>query len=56
DAIKAIAVPVVEVHLSDPHEREDFRHRSYVGMAADATVQGLGVQSYIVGLEKAAAL
>ena len=56
DAIKAIAVPVIEVHLSDPHEREDFRHRSFVGMAADATVQGLGAQSYIVALEKAAAL
>ncbi|GAA4035238.1 type II 3-dehydroquinate dehydratase [Parerythrobacter jejuensis] len=56
DAIKAIGVPVVEVHLSDPETREEFRHISYVGMAAAATVQGLGAQSYIVALEKAASL
>ncbi|ABC62714.1 type II 3-dehydroquinate dehydratase [Erythrobacter litoralis] len=56
DAIKAIEMPVIEVHLSDPETREDFRHISYVGMAAAATVQGLGAQSYVVALEKAAAL
>ncbi|WP_435418079.1 type II 3-dehydroquinate dehydratase [Parerythrobacter aurantius] len=56
DAIKAIELPVIEVHLSDPHEREPFRHLSYVGMAAAATVQGLGAQSYIVALEQAAEL
>ena len=56
DAIKAIELPVIEVHLSDPHEREEFRHLSYVGMAAAATVQGLGAQSYIVALEQAARL
>ncbi len=54
DAIKAIELPVIEVHLSNPHEREAFRHLSYVGMAAAATVQGLGAQSYIVALEQAA--
>ena len=56
DAIRAIQTPVVEVHLSDPSTREAFRHRSYVGMAAVATVQGLGARSYVVALEKAAAL
>lgn len=56
DAIKAITVPVIEVHLSDPSTREDFRHHSYVGMGAVADVKGLGPQSYIVALEKAAAL
>jgi 3-dehydroquinate dehydratase-2 len=56
DAIKATELPVIEVHLSNPHEREPFRHLSYVGMAAAATVQGLGAQSYIVALEQAAAL
>ncbi len=56
DAIRAIGVPVIEVHLSDPSTREDFRHRSYVGMAAIDTVQGLGARSYTVALEKAAAL
>lgn len=56
DAIKATELPVIEVHLSNPHEREEFRHLSYVGMAAAATVQGLGAQSYIVALEQAAEL
>lgn len=54
DAIKAIAVPVVEVHLSDPSTREEFRHVSYVGMGAAKTVQGHGAQSYIVALEAVA--
>lgn len=54
DAIKAITVPVIEVHLSDPKTREAFRHLSYVGMAAAATVEGLGPQSYIAALEKVA--
>ncbi|OBX18583.1 type II 3-dehydroquinate dehydratase [Erythrobacter sp. QSSC1-22B] len=56
DAIRAIALPVIEVHLSDPSQREEFRHLSYVGMAAVDTVQGLGAQSYVVALERAAAL
>jgi len=56
DAIKAIAVPVIEVHLSDPSTREAFRHHSYVGMGAVAEVKGLGPDSYLVALEKAAAL
>ena len=51
DAIKAISVPVIEVHLSDPHAREPFRHRSYVGMAAVKCVKGLGAGSYIAALE-----
>ena len=56
DAIKAISVPVIEVHLSDPATREEYRHISYVGMAAADCVQGLGSRSYAVALEKAAAL
>lgn len=56
DAIKAIDVPVIEVHLSDPAKREEFRHISYVGMGAVDCVQGLGARSYSVALEKAAAL
>lgn len=56
DAIKAIGVPVIEVHLSDPATREEFRHVSYVGMGAVDCVQGLGARSYSVALEKAAAL
>ena len=56
DAIRAITVPVIEVHLSDPSAREEFRHLSYVGMAAAARVQGMGGRGYLVALEKAAAL
>lgn len=56
DAIRAIAVPVIEVHLSDPLVREPFRQVSYVGMAAVAEVKGLGAHSYVVALEKAALL
>jgi 3-dehydroquinate dehydratase-2 len=56
DAIKAIAVPVIEVHLSDPATREPFRHLSYVGMGAVDEIKGLGPQSYLVALERAAAL
>ncbi len=56
DAIKAIELPVFEVHLSDPHTREPFRHLSYVGMAARETFQGHGAQSYILALEAAAKL
>ena len=56
DAIKAVAVPVIEVHLSNPHKREDFRHRSYIGMAAKGTVAGFGALSYLLALDAAAKL
>ncbi|MEO0032542.1 MAG: hypothetical protein RIS94_2300 [Pseudomonadota bacterium] len=56
DAIKAIRTPVIEVHLSNPHKREAFRHHSYVGMAAKGTVAGFGAASYVVALEVAARL
>jgi 3-dehydroquinate dehydratase-2 len=56
DAIRAIELPVIEVHLSDPETREPFRHLSYVGMAAIECVKGLGARSYVVALERAAAL
>lgn len=53
DAIKAIKVPVIEVHLSNPHAREEFRHKSYVGMAAKGTIAGFGPMSYMLALEAA---
>ncbi len=56
DAIKAIKVPVIEVHLSDPHKREPFRHVSYVGMAAAACFAGHGAKSYTLALDAAAKL
>jgi 3-dehydroquinate dehydratase II len=56
DAIKAITVPVIEVHLSDPHAREDFRHHSYVGIGAVACFAGFGPESYTRALDAAAKL
>lgn len=53
DAIKGITVPVIEVHLSNPHAREPFRHKSYVGMAAKGTIAGFGAMSYMLALEAA---
>lgn len=51
DAIKAIRTPVIEVHLSDPATREDFRHRSFVGMGAVRCVSGHGANSYLIALD-----
>ncbi len=56
DAIRAIRTPVIEVHLSDPVQREEFRHVSYVGMAAERIVKGMGARGYVVALEAAAGL
>ena len=54
DAIKAVRVPVIEVHLSNPHTRDAFRQKSYVGMAAKGTIAGFGAESYLLALEAAA--
>lgn len=56
DAIRSVTTPVIEVHLSNPHAREEFRHKSYVGMAALGSVAGFGAQSYLLALEAAASL
>ena len=56
DAIKGIAVPVIEVHLSNPHAREAFRHTSFVGQAAKGTISGFGARSYALALDAAARL
>lgn len=56
DAVKAITTPVIEVHLSNPHARESFRHRSHVGRAAKGTIAGFGALSYLLALEAAARL
>lgn len=53
DAIKSITVPVIEVHLSNPHKREDFRHKSYIGAAAKGTIAGFGAHSYMLAFEAA---
>lgn len=56
DAMRAIAVPVIEVHLSNPHTREAFRHTSWIAQAAKGTVAGFGADSYLLALEAAARL
>jgi 3-dehydroquinate dehydratase-2 len=56
DAIRAVTVPVIEVHLSNPHAREAFRHRSYVAKAARGTIAGFGAMSYLLALDAAARL
>ena len=56
DAIKSINVPVFEVHLSDPETREEFRHKSYIGIAAKQCFAGHGAKSYELALDAAAKL
>ncbi|MES2987178.1 MAG: type II 3-dehydroquinate dehydratase [Pseudomonadota bacterium] len=56
DAIKSIKTPVIEVHLSNPLTREEFRHESFVGRAARGTISGFGALSYMLALEAAATL
>ena len=47
DALKAVALPAVEVHLSNVNAREEFRHISYAGMACEAKYVGMGFQGYV---------
>jgi 3-dehydroquinate dehydratase-2 len=56
DAIRSIKTPVIEVHLSNPAAREEFRHKSYVAMAAKGTIAGFGATGYLLALEAAAKL
>ena len=51
DALKAVGLPAVEVHLSDVNAREPFRHHSYAGMACEAHYIGLGFQGYVEAIE-----
>ena len=54
DALKAYDGLKIELHLSNPHRREDFRHRSYVAPAADGVVAGFGALGYELALEAVA--
>ncbi len=56
DAIKGIPVPVIEVHLSNPHAREAFRHKSWIAPVARGTIAGFGPASYKLALDAAASL
>ena len=47
DALKAVSLPAVEVHISDVKEREDFRQISYAGKACEKTIMGKGFQGYV---------
>jgi 3-dehydroquinate dehydratase-2 len=56
DAVKAIAVPVIEVHLSNPQARESFRRRSYIAPVAKGSIAGFGALGYELALDAAARL
>jgi 3-dehydroquinate dehydratase-2 len=56
DAVKAIGVPVIEVHLSDPDTRESFRHTDLVAIAAARVIKGQGAHGYLLALDAAARL
>ncbi len=51
DAIKAVTAPVVEVHISNVHKREEFRHKSMISCACAGVVCGFGLDSYRLGVE-----
>ena len=53
DAVASVTVPVVEVHLSNVHAREDFRRKLVISPVAAGTIAGLGVNSYLLGLRAA---
>ena len=50
DAVKAVGIPTVEVHVSDPDGREEFRHTSYIRAACIATIKGHGLPGYVEAL------
>src|SRR4051794_36074731 len=56
DAVKAVATPVIEVHLSNPQARESFRRRSFVAPVAAGTIAGFGALGYLLALDAAAKL
>ena len=56
DALKACAFPIIEVHISNVHQRESFRHLSYVSLVASGVIAGCGTQGYLLALQRLAAL
>lgn len=56
DAIRAVTTPVVEVHISNVHAREEFRHRSMISCACRGVILGFGLDSYRLALEALIAL
>lgn len=55
DALAGVALPVVEVHISNVHKREEFRHHSFISGVADGVIAGLGVMGYSAALRYLAA-
>ena len=51
DALKAVALPAVEIHLSDVNQREPFRHISYAGLACEKSFIGLGFEGYRLAIQ-----
>jgi 3-dehydroquinate dehydratase-2 len=56
DAFRMVDKPVIEVHLSNPHQREPFRRHSYVSMVAKGVITGLGPMGYILAIDAMATL
>lgn len=56
DALNAFEGPVIEVHISNVHKRESFRHHSYVSLRADGVIAGLGTEGYQLALRRCASL
>ena len=56
DALNAFDGPVIEVHISNVHKRESFRHHSYVSLRADGVIAGCGTQGYALALRRLARL
>jgi 3-dehydroquinate dehydratase-2 len=56
DALNTFDAPVIEIHISNVHKREEFRHRSFVSMRADGVIAGFGTQGYLLALRRVARL
>jgi 3-dehydroquinate dehydratase-2 len=56
DALKAVELPIIEVHISNPYKREPFRHTSFVSPVATGVICGVGAQGYSLAIEALAAL
>lgn len=56
DALNAFEGPVIEVHISNVHKREEFRHHSFVSLRADGVIAGCGTQGYLLAIDRVAAL
>jgi 3-dehydroquinate dehydratase-2 len=56
DSLKNVKGPIIELHVSHPHQREAFRHVSYVSLAATGTICGLGVYGYVLAVDAVAHL